>query len=569
MVAFKRLDRKFDQGDPEFWKEIMMLSLFKHENIVSLLGYCDDCDEKILVYEYLPRKSLDRYLKSSDLTWVLRLKICIGAARGLEFLHTPVGNQQRVLHRDIKSSNILLDESWNAKISDFGLSKFGPVYQKYTFLVSHPVGTIGYCDPLYAQSGLLTKESDVYSFGVVLCEVLCGRLCTEHNNDRDGSFVELARQSYRQSTVDQIVYENIRGDIDPDSLKTFMRIVYQCLELDREQRPLITKIVTELESALAYQVSQPSIRYPQRLQFEYPQIQFATNNFDETSLVGHGVFGKVYKGNISLGSYQVVAAIKLLDSMSSSAEFWALEMIHRVHHLHIVPLFGYCKYGKEMILIYEFISNGSLDDHLHKHGTPLSWVERLKICIGAACGLDYLHTWVPFEVVHGNLTSSNILLNENWVAKISDIGSARIGPTDETYTKKVVKGTLGYIDPNYYTTGILTKKTDVYAFGVVLFEVLCRKGAVDSSLDEGQYNLAIWARESIIKGKLEHIIDSDIRGQIAPKCLKEFVRIAETCLHSSTTQRATMAEVAASLEMALTLQEKFDGIVASPSQNCI
>ncbi|GJW28998.1 receptor-like protein kinase FERONIA [Tanacetum coccineum] len=290
----------------------------------------------------------------------------------------------------------------------------------------------------------------------------------------------------------------------------------------------------------------PSTGYPQLcLQFEFPQIQFATKNFDETSLVGYGVFGKVYKGYISNGSSQVVAAIKLLYFMSSqiAAEFWAqLEVLSRIRHTNIASLIGYCKYGNEQILICEFINNGSLNDHLHRHGTSLSWVQRLKICIGAARGLDYFHTGVSFRGVHGNLTSSNILLDENWVAKISDIGSARIGPTDETYTKKVVKGTLGYIDPNYYTTGILTRKSDVYAFGVVLFEVLCRKGAVDSSLEEGQYNLAIWARESIKKGILKHIIDSDIRGQIAPKCLEKFVRIAETCLHSDTKQRATMAE---------------------------
>nr|XP_043625750.1 probable serine/threonine-protein kinase PBL28 [Erigeron canadensis] len=169
-VAFKRLDRVFGQGDPEFWKEIMLLSLYRHENIVSLLGYCDDFGEKILVYEYASKKSLDSYINSEELTWVQRLQICIGAARGLSYLHAPSDTQLRVLHRDIKSSNILVDENWNAKIADFGLSKFAPVNKDFTYLISNAVGTFGYCDPLYVETGLLTKESDVYSFGVVLFE---------------------------------------------------------------------------------------------------------------------------------------------------------------------------------------------------------------------------------------------------------------------------------------------------------------------------------------------------------------------------------------------------------------
>ncbi|KAL8269047.1 hypothetical protein R6Q59_002845 [Mikania micrantha] len=199
MVALKRLDRAFGQGDPEFWKEIMMLSLYKHENIVSLLGFCDDCDEKILVYEYIPNRSLELYLNSDKLTWIGRLKICIGAACGLAYLHSADGTQQRVLHRDIKSSNILLDKDWNAKISDFGLSKFGPANQEYTFLFSNAVGTFGYCDPLYQDTGLLTKESDVFSFGVVLFEVLCGRLCIDNKNVRHRSLIGLARQSYEKT----------------------------------------------------------------------------------------------------------------------------------------------------------------------------------------------------------------------------------------------------------------------------------------------------------------------------------------------------------------------------------
>ncbi|XP_076894255.1 putative serine/threonine-protein kinase PBL7 [Bidens hawaiensis] len=251
-VALKRLDRRFGQGDPEFWKEIITLSLYKHENIVSLLGFCDDHDEKILVYPYLPNRSLELYLNNDKLTWIGRLKICIGAARGLAYLHNAEGTHQRVLHRDIKSCNILLDEDWKAKISDFGLSKFGPANQKYTFLYSYPAGTPGYVDPLYAETGLLTKESDVYSFGVVLFEVLCGRVATDYKNGSQ-SLISLARQSCEQNTINEIVFGNMKDEINPNSLLVFATIASQCLDLDREKRPLMSDIVMALESALYYQ----------------------------------------------------------------------------------------------------------------------------------------------------------------------------------------------------------------------------------------------------------------------------------------------------------------------------
>ena len=258
VVALKRLDPKFGQGNPEFWKEIIMLSLYKHENIVSLLGFCDESNEKILVYEYASRRSLDSYLNNDDLTWIRRLNICIGAARGLAYLHNPGETQQRVLHRDIKSSNILLDENWNAKISDLGLSKFGPANQQYTFLVSNAVGTLGYCDPLYIETGLLTKESDVYSFGVVLFEVLCGRLCISKKNGIHESLTGLVRKYYPQNKISDIIFGNIKDGMHPKSLDTFVTIAYRCLKRDLEDRPLMSDVVNILESALEYQVSYDS-----------------------------------------------------------------------------------------------------------------------------------------------------------------------------------------------------------------------------------------------------------------------------------------------------------------------
>ncbi|PWA33458.1 jacalin-like lectin domain-containing protein [Artemisia annua] len=161
-VAVKRLDRKFGQGNREFLMEIQMLSCYKHKNLVCLVGFCDESGEKILVYEYVKYGSLDGYISNKDLSWLQRLKISLGAARGLSYLHNDVGPQHRVLHRDIKSSNILLDDQFEARISDFGLSKIGPSNVEFTFLVTDACGTFGYTDPQYHKTGVLTKESGVF-----------------------------------------------------------------------------------------------------------------------------------------------------------------------------------------------------------------------------------------------------------------------------------------------------------------------------------------------------------------------------------------------------------------------
>ncbi|KAJ0794782.1 putative protein kinase RLK-Pelle-CrRLK1L-1 family [Helianthus annuus] len=265
----------------------------------------------------------------------------------------------------------------------------------------------------------------------------------------------------------------------------------------------------------------------------------------------HNGFGKVYKGNVVIGATHVVVAIKRLDSLSDqgATEFWAeVELLSKLRHCNLVCLIGYCNYEKEMILVYEYVPNGTLDDHLHKFNTPLSWLQRLNICIGACRGLHYLHTGTR---VH-------------WASKISDFGLSKACPTDQpsTHVNTHIKGTFGYLDPNYYATGRLTRKSDVYAFGVVLLEILCRKRAVDGSLDEEQWSLATWAQDSIKEGKSKDIIDSDIKGEISPKCLKEFVRVVERCLNNNPKQRPTMAEVVVSLESLRTLQEKFNNLMA-------
>ncbi|KAK2970672.1 hypothetical protein RJ640_000611 [Escallonia rubra] len=300
--------------------------------------------------------------------------------------------------------------------------------------------------------------------------------------------------------------------------------------------------------------------------FSFAEIRAATNDFDDTLVIGKGGFGRVYKGLMDDGAK--VVAIKRLNSKSRQGgrEFWTeIEMLSKFRHCHLVSLVGYCSKGQEMILVYEYMPQGTLADHLYKTvsrtgNSPLSWVQRLKICIGAARGLEYLHTGIGVQhrVIHRDVKSSNILLDENCVAKISDFGLSKLGPANQSFThvSTNVKGTFGYLDPEYYLTRRLTRMSDVYAFGVVLFEVLCGRPAVDLTvLDEKQISLALWAKYCIKKGTVNGMTDLSLRGQISASCLQVFTEIASKCLRSNPSKRPVMAEVVARLESVLALQE--------------
>nr|KAJ0192341.1 hypothetical protein LSAT_V11C800400100 [Lactuca sativa] len=309
--------------------------------------------------------------------------------------------------------------------------------------------------------------------------------------------------------------------------------------------------------------------------FSLAEIRLATNDFDDAFVIGKGGFGNVYKGRVDFGK-RIDVAIKRLNleySSQGATEFRAeIEMLSKFRHSHIVSLLGYYEGSteKEMILVYEYMRNGSLGDHLHKrkgnvsNSSQLTWIQRLNICIDAARGLDYLHTGTGVEsrVIHRDIKSSNILLDENLVAKISDFGLSRIGPaklvgTTNVYTDQI-KGTFGYMDAEYFTTQRLTRKSDVYAFGVVLLEVLCGRPALDFTLGEEQHSLSVWAKKCIRKGKIDRIIDPYLRGKTRAKCLKDFGKIAYECLLACSKDRPTMTKVLAKLELVLswTLQSE-------------
>ncbi|GJR07173.1 kinase RLK-Pelle-LRR-I-1 family protein [Tanacetum coccineum] len=249
-VVPKWLDTRGGQGDQQFYNELHILCEYKHENVIGLAGYNNDEQERIIVYEYASKGSLDNYLNDASLTWINRLNICIDVARGLAFLHGGVREHEAVIHRDMKTANILLFDYWKAKVADFGLSL---IYET-DYVVDYACGTPGYLDPLYEKSRILTKESDMYSFGVVLLEILCGR-STYEVYKHEGQFLQsLVKQRSEEGRLDEVVFNAIKNQIVPEALATFHAIGCQCLHDDREKRPTAQHVLVQLRKALQLQI---------------------------------------------------------------------------------------------------------------------------------------------------------------------------------------------------------------------------------------------------------------------------------------------------------------------------
>ncbi|KAJ0531168.1 putative protein kinase RLK-Pelle-CrRLK1L-1 family [Helianthus annuus] len=557
-----------------------MLSNLRHSHLVSLIGYCNDGQEMILVYEHMPNGTLADgiHKRRAPLTWVRRLKICIGAARSLDYLHTGTDIKHGVIHRDVKSTTILLDDNWAAKVSDFGLSKIGPTNQPSTYVNTLVRGTFGYMDPDYFQTGRLTRKSDVYAFGVVLFE---------------RGLATWAQDSIKEGRVKQIVDYNLRGRISPKCLNLFALLADRCLHSRPKRRPTMAEVVVGLESILALQektdntllhkllAGGTSLKSMDRYlytvggedrivqRFDLNTIVYATENFSEANKISSDHNGSMYKGRLQNG--QDITITQYSNASKHRRTYQECmndaSILVKFQHENVIQLLGYCIGRTTVYLLYDFAVNATLASFnlvincLVQHRAHcnswellielynptcnlLDWNKRCKIILGVARVHAYLHNHAPIRIIHHDVKPANILLDETFDPKLSRFRIA-IAVNEETdiFENVSVAGTMGFIAPEYLKQLRLSTKADVYSFGVLVFETVTGQQGFDlvRLANDKDVLLVDYVERNWLEGTLSDIIDPRI--DVDSILVTKLIEIGLLCVQRDDAVRPTMEEV--------------------------
>ncbi|GMJ12444.1 PBS1-like 19 [Hibiscus trionum] len=311
--------------------------------------------------------------------------------------------------------------------------------------------------------------------------------------------------------------------------------------------------------------------------FSLEELKDATNGFNRTFKIGEGGFGSVYKGTIrplNGGGDPIVVAVKRLNThgLQGHKEWLAeIQFLGVVSHPNLVKLLGYCSVdgerGIQRLLVYEFMPNRSLENHLFNTTSTLPWRTRLEIMLGAAQGLAYLHQGLEVKVIYRDFKSSNVLLDENFRPKLSDFGLAREGPTgDRTHVSTAVVGTYGYAAPEYVETGHLTIQSDIWTFGVVLYEILTGRRTIERNRPTSEQKLLDWVKQFPPDSRrFSMIIDPRVRGNYSLSAAQKVGKLANSCLNKNAKERPTMSQVVESLKQVIQESEEASSSAYKPA----
>ncbi|XP_065865969.1 PTI1-like tyrosine-protein kinase 3 isoform X2 [Euphorbia lathyris] len=288
------------------------------------------------------------------------------------------------------------------------------------------------------------------------------------------------------------------------------------------------------------------------------ELKEKTDNFGSKALIGEGSYGRVYYANLDNGRAVAVKKLDVASEPESNVEFLTqVSMVSRLKNENVVELLGYCVEGNLRVLAYEFATMGSLHDILHgrkgvqgaQPGPTLDWMQRVRIAVDAARGLEYLHEKVQPAIIHRDIRSSNVLLFEEFKAKVADFNLSNQAPdmAARLHSTRVL-GTFGYHAPEYAMTGQLTQKSDVYSFGVVLLELLTGRKPVDHTMPRGQQSLVTWATPRLSEDKVKQCVDPKLKGEYPPKGVAKLAAVAALCVQYEAEFRPNMSIVVKALQ---------------------
>ncbi|GAA0186824.1 hypothetical protein LIER_34112 [Lithospermum erythrorhizon] len=306
--------------------------------------------------------------------------------------------------------------------------------------------------------------------------------------------------------------------------------------------------------------------------FTYEELAEATNGFSKNNLLGEGGFGWVYKGTLADGRVVAIKQLKI-GGGQGEREFKAeIEIISRIHHRHLVSIVGYCITDSQRMLVLDYVPNDTLYHHLHGKESVMTWATRFKCATGSARGLAYLHEDCNPRIIHRDIKSANILLDNNFEAKVADFGLARLSLELEAHThvSTRVMGTFGYMAPEYATTGKLTEKSDVFSFGVVLLELITGRKPVDSTLPLGDEGLVEWARpllaQALENENFDDVVDHRLENNFVKSEMFRLIEAAAACVRHSASKRPKMSQVVRALESVEELSDLTNGLKPGESQ---
>ncbi|KAJ7519769.1 hypothetical protein O6H91_20G055000 [Diphasiastrum complanatum] len=369
--------------------------------------------------------------------------------------------------------------------------------------------------------------------GPNLC--LTSRFSEQHHKDTPNAFTEC------EATEEM-----------PKSSALEINMGTECEARSQELKPLLARIADRTTVSMElFEVGQMLDKYishyPEDLleEFSFQELELATKGFAAENLIGSGGTGKVFKGHLPMG--KIVAVKRLANTFEIKEEFFTeIGILSKICHKNVVSLIGFCVESEHRMLVYEFLKNGNLQQTLqgNHHNATIPWEVRQQVAFGAAQGLNYLHMCAPRQIIHCDVKSANILLNEDFEAKISDFGYAklRLQGATELPSSEVIVGTFGYLAPELLVSGYFDEKTDVYSFGVVLLELISGRSSIDSSLPSSTQSLAQWAALLAKTGSTHELVDPKLTDLDLLQ-LKRMIYTAMQCIRSLPEQRPSMERV--------------------------